>query len=144
MDKTSKPTKYPGKSDEKKAAKSAKYSGKSDEKVAGKIKKKKEEKKIKKNDRNVKLQEKKKIRVQQKNEKKLVSDMVELIRIIFPSFTDNEYYRKYFNMNQFIKLEMFSDFQSVKDAYFKGKNITFLHQFTHSSQSIVIFFKKYY
>jgi len=112
---------------ENKATKS-KYSGKKPQNadaVKQKIKKKAGEKKKKKDDRRAKLQEKKRIRVQQKNEKKLVSEMVEVIRVIFPSFVKNEYLRKYFNLNQFLKLEMFSEFQGVKVEY-KGDNSVFM------------------
>lgn len=107
---------------EKKVPKS-KYSGKSSDN-SEKIKKKRDGKKKKKDDRNAKLQEKKRIRVQQKHEKKLVSDMVEAFKEIYPFFTKNEYFRKYFNLNQFLKLEMFSDFQKAKDEY-KGENAVF-------------------
>jgi hypothetical protein len=91
--------------------------------IKDKIKKKANEKKEKKTDRTLKLQEKKKIRVQQKNEKKIVSDMVEILRDIFPFFIKNDYYRKYFNINQFLKLEMFDDLQKIKEEYNGNNNI---------------------
>ena len=107
--------------------KSTKYSGKPKpvDKTAGKIKKKEVEKKAKKTDRTLKLQAKKQIRVQQKNEKKIVSDMVEVLRDVFPFFINNDYYRKYFNINQFLKLEMFDDLQKIKEEY-KGDNEIFV------------------
>lgn len=100
--------------------------GSDDRKEALKAKKelkkeRKAEKKGKKGDRNAKLQEKKRIRVQNKNMKKLVADMIELIREIFPDFEKNEYYRKYFNLNQCLKLEMFPEFQKAKEVY-EGDN----------------------
>jgi hypothetical protein len=104
-----------------------KYSKRDNEenKNSDKIKRKAGEKKKKNDNRNEKLQEKKQIRVQQLNEKKLVSDMVELIRIIFPQFLENEYLRKYFNLNQCIKLEMFDEFKVAKDIY-SGNNDVFM------------------
>lgn len=105
--------------------KSTKYSGKPVDKTAGKIKKKEVEKKAKKTDRTLKLQAKKQIRVQQKNEKNTVSDMVEVLRDVFPFFINNDYYRKYFNINQFLKLEMFDDLQKIKEEY-KGDNEIFV------------------
>jgi hypothetical protein len=104
--------------------KSTKYSGKPVDKTAGKIKKKEVEKKAKKTDRTLKLQAKKQIRVQQKNEKNIVSNMVEVLRDVFPFFINNDYYRKYFNINQFLKLEMFDDLQKIKEEY-KGDNEIF-------------------
>jgi hypothetical protein len=98
---------------------------KEENKYSEKIKRKACEKIKKKDNRNEKLQEKKKVRVQQLHEKKLVSDMVELIRIIFPQFTDNDYLRKYFNLNQCIKLEMFDEFKAVKEIY-AGNNDVFI------------------
>jgi len=109
--------------DKKTKGKPSKYS-KSSGDVSEKIKKKRDGKKKKKDDRNAKLQEKKRIRVQQKNEKKLVSDMVDVFRKMYPFFVKNEYFRKYFNLNQFLKLEMFSEFQKAKDEY-KGDNVVF-------------------
>lgn len=120
-----KKSKYSSKPAEKEPTAKSKYSGKNAEKVKDKIKKKAGEKKKKKDDRNVKLQEKKQIRVQQKNEKKLVSEMVEVVKEMYPFFTANDYFRKYFNLNQFLKLEMFSEFEQVKEEY-KGENDVFL------------------
>jgi hypothetical protein len=89
-----------------------------------KINKKRDGKKKKKDDRNVKIQEQKRQRVKQKREKKLVSDMIEVLKEIYPFFTANAYFRKYFNLSQFFKLEMFSELQIVKDEY-KGENSVF-------------------
>ena len=102
----------------------SKYKGKTDPKVKDKIKAKKEKNKKKKDDRNAKLQEKKRIRVQQKHTKKLVADMVLVFKTIFPSFEENLYLRKYFNLNQFLKLEMFDNFEKAKEEY-KGDNESF-------------------
>ena len=121
--------KYSGKSSDKpKYSKKFKDESKNlencgDDKVRNKIKKKDLEKKEKKTNRSLKLQEKKKIRVHQKNEKQIVSNMVEILREIFPFFNNNDYYRKYFNINQFLKLEMFDDLHKIKEEYNGDNNI---------------------
>ena len=51
--------------------------------------------------------------------------MVEVLRDVFPFFINNDYYRKYFNINQFLKLEMFDDLQKIKEEY-KGDNEIFV------------------
>jgi hypothetical protein len=90
-----------------------------------KIIRKKEEKRKKGNERSQKLQELKQKRNLQSKEQKCVADIVDIVRTIFPILETNILLRKYLNLNQLIKLEMWSGFKEVKEKY-SGNNEEFI------------------